>query len=141
MRRVIGTKKGDGAADLIGGGKLAAGLSLQHNLTDHSLAVHVVGFHLVRDLGFDRRHGEYTLVGFDTLGTYWVSGQGPRGEDGVIRMRGEDDDTMGGQVYTFEYEILGPDEHEYRVIFDRMGPTVYAEPFTMVSVRNTRKTD
>ena len=84
---------------------------------------------------------EYTTVGLDTLGTYFVTGQGPRGEDGVIRMHGEDDDTMGGQVYTFEYEILGPDEHEYRVIFHRIGPTVYEEPFTMVSVRSTRKAD
>jgi len=30
-------------------------------------------------LGFDRRSEEYTLLGLDTIGTYWVSAQGPRG--------------------------------------------------------------
>jgi len=90
-------------------------------------------------LDFDRRRGEYTIIGLDTLGTYWVTGRGKRGEDGVIRMHGEDDDPMGKQVYTFEYEILGPDENEYRVVFHRIGETVYEDGFTMVSVRSKRK--
>jgi hypothetical protein len=36
--------------------------------------------------GFDRRHEVWTTVGFDTLGTYWVSGAGSRDESGTIRM-------------------------------------------------------
>jgi hypothetical protein len=89
--------------------------------------------------GFDRRLGEYTYVGMDTLGTYWVSGAGQKDADGVIRMHGVDHDPMGKQVYTFEYELLGPDEFVHRVMFSEMGGQVFDEPFEMVSVRNTRK--
>ncbi len=89
-------------------------------------------------LGFDRRHERYTIVGFDTMGTYWVTGQGTRGEDGVIRMHGVDEDLTGAQVYTFEYELLSPDEHEYRVVFHELGGRKFEQPFTMVSVRSTR---
>ena len=46
-------------------------------------------------LGFDRRHGEYTAVGFDTMGTYFVTDKGKRaGESGSIRMYGEDEDPI-----------------------------------------------
>lgn len=90
-------------------------------------------------LGFDRRHGEYTLIGLDTMGTYWVTGQGKRGEDGVLRMRGEDDEPMGKQVYTFEYKFLGPDEHEFRVLFHELGPQKFDPPFQMVKVHSKRK--
>ncbi len=90
-------------------------------------------------LGFDRRHEEYTLIGLDTLGTYWVSARGKRGEDGVIRLRGEDDDTLGKQVFHFEYEFFGRDEYEYRVAFEELAGQVFEEPFTMVTVRNKRK--
>ncbi len=92
-------------------------------------------------LGFDRRHEVFTLIALDTLGTYWVTAQGKRGEDGVIRMQGEDDEPMGKQVYTFEYEILSADEYEYRVLFSRLGSQEFEEPFEMVSVHCTRKKD
>jgi hypothetical protein len=90
-------------------------------------------------IGFDRRHEEYTFVGLDTLGTYWVTAKGKRGEDGVIRMRGSDDDPMGQQIYAFEYEILGEDEYMYRVIFEQIGPQKYDPPLTMMKAHNTRK--
>ncbi len=90
-------------------------------------------------LGYDRRHGKYTLVGFDTLGTYWVAAEGVRDEDGVIRMHGTDDDPMGEQVFTFEYREIGEDEYEHRVLFERIGDQVFEEPLAMVTVRNRRK--
>lgn len=90
-------------------------------------------------LGFDRRHEQYTVIGLDTLGTYWVTGKGERGADGVIRMRGEDDDPMGKQVYVFEYEVLGQDEYVQRVVFEQLGDQKFDPPFEMVTVRNTRK--
>lgn len=98
-------------------------------------------FESVGIMGFDRRHGEYTTIGLDTLGTYWVTGKGKRGEDGVIRMHGEDEDLMGKQVYTFEHEEISEDVHVDRVVFKQIGPRVFEEPFTMVTVRSTRKTD
>jgi hypothetical protein len=47
--------------------------------------------HAVYTLGFDRRHGRYTVIAMDDAGTYWVSGTGAR--DGQeIAMYGTDDD-------------------------------------------------
>jgi hypothetical protein len=46
-------------------------------------------------LGFDRRHGEYTLVALDQWGTYWVTARGkPTEGSPVIKMYGRDDDPM-----------------------------------------------
>ena len=90
-------------------------------------------------IGYDRRHEQFTSVGMDTLGTYWVTATGKRDADGVIRMKGEDDDPAGKQVYTFEYETISEDEREFRVIFSQIGGQVYEEPFTMVTVRSRRK--
>lgn len=90
-------------------------------------------------MGFDRRHEDYTMIGLDTTGTYWVTARGVRDDDGVIRMHGEDDDPMGKQVYTFEYEVISEDEHEFRVLFSQIGPMVFDEPFCMVTVHSTRK--
>lgn len=90
-------------------------------------------------LGFDRRHEEYTVIGLDTLGTYWVTGKGERGADGIIRMRGEDQDPMGKQIYVFEYEVRGDDEFVQRVVFEQLGDQKFDPPFEMVTVRNTRK--
>lgn len=90
-------------------------------------------------LGFDRRHEEYTIIGLDTMGTYWVTGKGQRDEDGVIRMHGEDLDPTGKQVYTFELEILNEDEHVFRVLFSELGGRTFDEPFPMVEVKSTRK--
>ena len=96
-------------------------------------------FESVGFLGFDRRHEVYTAIGLDTMGTYWVSGKGTRGEDGVIRMHGEDDDPAGKQVYTFEYEIISDDEYEDRVVFESIGSQTFDPPHTMVTVRAKRK--
>jgi hypothetical protein len=90
-------------------------------------------------LGFDRRREEYTLMGMDTLGTYWVTGAGVREEDGVIRMHGVDDDPAGKQVFTFEYEIFGPNEYEHRILFTQIGGQHFDPPFQMVTIRNKRK--
>ena len=95
-------------------------------------------FESLETLGFDRRHGHYTVVGMDTLGTYSVTARGEKDDDGIIRMHGEDDDPMGKQIYTFELEILSPDEHEYRVIFHQIGEHVFEGGFQMVKVRSVR---
>ena len=96
-------------------------------------------FEGINILGFDRRHGEYTLVGFDTLGTYSVSGRGKKDDDGVIRMHGTDDDPMGKQVFTFEYSDLSADSYAYRIVFEQIGPQVFDPPFAMVEAKAVRK--
>ena len=49
--------------------------------------------HTVYTLGFDRRHGEYTIVAMDDSGTYWVTARGTR-DGSVIAMYGEDEDPV-----------------------------------------------
>jgi hypothetical protein len=90
-------------------------------------------------LGFDRRHGLWTMVGFDTLGTYWVTAQGERDEDGVIRMHGRDDDPMGAQVFFNEWRLEGDDAFSSSVHFTQLGPQTFDEPFKMVDVRCRRR--
>lgn len=57
--------------------------------------------------GFDRRTGEYTVVGFDTMGTYYVTGRGKR-EAGAqqVAMQGEVDETIGGQSMRMKYDMV-----------------------------------
>ena len=90
-------------------------------------------------MGFDRRNKEWTTVGFDTLGTYWVSGAGTRDDDGIIRMQGRDDSPQGQQLYVFELEFVSDDEFVSSVVFVKQGPKVYDPPFKMVEARYTRK--
>ncbi len=46
-------------------------------------------------LGFDRRHGEYTLVALDQWGTYWVTARGkPTEGSKLVKLYGRDDDPM-----------------------------------------------
>lgn len=90
-------------------------------------------------LGFDRRHERWTTVGFDTMGTYWVSGQGVREQDGVARLHGEDDDPQGRQVYTFELKFVSADEFTFDVVFSQLGETKFDPPHRAAAMRYTRR--
>lgn len=90
-------------------------------------------------LGFDRRHERWTSVGFDTMGTYWVSGQGVREADGVARLHGVDDDPKGKQVYTFELTFVSADEFTFDVVFTQLGETRFDPPNRVVQMRYTRR--
>jgi hypothetical protein len=96
-------------------------------------------FESVGMFGFDRRHKTWTTVGFDTLGTYWVSASGKRDEDGVIRMHGRDDDPMGEQVFITELRFVSDDEFVSSLLFTKLGPQAFEQPFRMVEVRYKRK--
>lgn len=89
-------------------------------------------------LGYDRRHDEYVTVGFDTMGTYFVTARGKRGEDGIIRMHGTDDDGFGGQEYTFEIDDSDEDNIVTKVLFSKMGGQTFDPPHTMVEVVQAR---
>jgi hypothetical protein len=78
-------------------------------------------------------------VGFDTMGTYWVSGKGVREADGKLRLHGVDDDPLGKQVYFSEIEFVGPDEWTTAVCFTQIGPAKYDPPHRMVELRYTRR--
>ena len=70
-------------------------------------------------IGFDRRGKEYTTVGFDNSGTYWVTAKGQPDSTGVIVMYGEDEDKSMGftQKYKFLMDIKNKDKFIFSVVF------------------------
>ncbi len=59
--------------------------------------------------GFDRRSEEYTLIGLDTIGTYWVTAQGPMGSDGKAVLSGEDFDPVFNGMQLYDFVLSWPD--------------------------------
>jgi hypothetical protein len=55
--------------------------------------------------GFDRRTSEFTIVGFDTMGTYYVTAAGKKTPDGKMVMEGETLEHEGGTAVTRKYEM------------------------------------
>ena len=71
--------------------------------------------------GFDRRTGDYTIVGFDTMGTYWVSAAGKMAEGKSIVMSGETLDDHAGSKEIRKYDmvlrVVDPDTYVTEIIF------------------------
>jgi Protein of unknown function (DUF1579) len=71
--------------------------------------------------GFDRRTGDYTIVGFDTMGTYWVSAAGKMSERKSIVMSGETLDDHAGSKEIRKYDmvlrVVDPDTYVTEIIF------------------------
>jgi hypothetical protein len=55
--------------------------------------------------GFDRRTNDFTIVGYDTLGTYYVTAAGKKIPDGTIVMAGETLEHDGGTAVTRKYDM------------------------------------
>lgn len=94
-------------------------------------------------LGFDRRKNEYTILGFDTMGTYWVSASGPFEEEGQRTvLYGEDEDPIFKNTQKYDIVFYWVDENTYRseVIFKDKMHTGGGEPLKMVEVTGTRVT-
>ncbi len=94
-------------------------------------------------LGFDRRSDEYTLVGLDTHGTYWVTARGPADEGGERAvLAGEDYDAIfdGTQIYDFVLSWPDADTFVIEIVFKDEMHTRGGEPFKMVeSVARRRR--
>jgi hypothetical protein len=72
-------------------------------------------------LGFDRRHGEYTIHAIDNYGTYAVTGRGAE-RDGQILMYGVDDDPQMTRMglekkFAFSLDIGSADEFTIGIHF------------------------
>lgn len=92
-------------------------------------------------LGYDNRHKHYTLIGFDTWGTYYVTAAGDYDPDTkTIVLSGVDTDPVMGmeQVYDMTLEFVDEDKYISAVIFKNPEMTGGAEEFKMVEVINTR---
>lgn len=92
-------------------------------------------------IGFDRRHGEYTLVALDNGGTYWITASGPLDEQTkTMKMSGEDDDPIFGftQTYDMNMRLVNDDEIHSEVIFTNPEMTGGAPEFKMIDVVSKR---
>jgi len=101
-----------------------------------SLPVESIGM-----MGFDRRGGVYTSVGFDTMGTYYVTSAGPRDpETGVITMSGSDHDKRTGvtQTYKFVMRIIDDDHYVIDLYFTNFEMTHGQDEFHLVEMSYTR---
>lgn len=93
-------------------------------------------------IGFDRRSSEYTIVGLDTTGTYWVTARGPASADGTrVVMSGTDYDPIFGfeQVYDMTLDFVDADTLVSAVIFKDAMHTRGGEPFKMVESTSRRR--
>lgn len=91
--------------------------------------------------GFDKRHKKYTMVGFDTWGTYYVTAAGSYDDTTrTITMYGEDEDPVMGvtQKYDFIVRILSEDTYVEEIVFKDFR-TPNEEEFKAVEITYTRK--
>lgn len=75
--------------------------------------------------GFDRRTSDFTIVAFDTMGTYYVTAAGKKAADGKVIMTGETLEHEGGTAATRKYDmtlkIIDADTYSTEVIFKVTG--------------------
>lgn len=94
-------------------------------------------FEALNIMGFDRRHNHYTIVGFDTLGTYSVSAQGsydPAKNSLVLAGESANHNATAVEHYRFEYDLVKDNQFEARMIFTAPG----GQEFTLVKILHTR---
>lgn len=71
-------------------------------------------------MGYDRRTETYTLVAFDTMGTYYVTGEGKKDEKtGTLKLPGTTHDPKIGSTerYFFIFRDMSPDSYVSEVWF------------------------
>ena len=96
--------------------------------------------HAIYTIGFDRRHGRYTVVAMDDSGTYWVTAQGGREGDRIAMYGKDDDPVMASMGYDKEFAIVlhlnGRDHIEIEILFiDPRTPERNELPFMSFELR------
>lgn len=92
-------------------------------------------------MGFDRRVGEYTMVAFDTWGTYYVTAGGTYNEENkTIIMTGEEYDPLMDfmQEYYFKLTLIDEDTYVSELYFTDEVMTQGKGEFLMVRTTYTR---
>lgn len=91
-------------------------------------------------MGFDRRNGEYNLMGMDTTGTYWVTARGEAVDDRTVVLSGSDWDGIVGGEQIYDFVLIWEDEDTLvtRIIFKDEMHTRGGPPFQMVETRSRR---
>lgn len=92
-------------------------------------------------LGFDRRSAEYTLIGLDTVATYWVTAQGPASGDREAVLSGEDFDPVFGGTQEYDFVLRWEDDNTFvtQIIFKDALHTRGGDPFKMVEIVARRR--
>lgn len=93
-------------------------------------------------LGFDRRHGRYTQVSYDTWATYYVSAAGGWNDQGdALVLSGEDYDPVmqQNQVYDFVYRFPDDDTWVTEIVFKDSAHTQGKGPHKMVEITGSRR--
>lgn len=65
-------------------------------------------------MGYDRRHDHYTLVGFDTMGTYFVTGAGNERPDGTLVLTGETHDPKLNHTEKYDFVFKQDEDDRFR---------------------------
>lgn len=116
---------------------ILGGRFLQSDVTSGEGEMKMEGLNL---MGYDRRHEHFTTIGFDTWGTYYVTGAGPYHEETKsIVMYGEDEEPTAGitQKYDIIVRLVDNDTYVTEVVFkDERTPD--KSEFKMVEVTNKR---
>jgi len=71
-------------------------------------------------IGFDRRYKQFTSVGYDTLGTYYVAAAGPYSDqEKAVVMSGEEHDPVLGvtRKYDMIIRFISADKYSQEVVF------------------------
>lgn len=124
---------GTGRAEMILGDRF---LMLSMDLADTNPAGERVSI-----IGFDRRSDEYTILGMDTSGTYWVTARGPADGSGQRAvLSGEDHDAIFDFVQQYDFILSWPDEDTFvvEIVFKDEVHTRGGPPFKMVEVTARR---
>lgn len=92
-------------------------------------------------MGFDRRNGVFTVVGFDTMGTYYITASGEQdAETGHITLSGSDHDAASGmtQTYEFVYRLIDDDHFRVDLYFTNPEMTHGLDEFKLMEMNYTR---
>ncbi|HEY6329689.1 MAG TPA: DUF1579 family protein [Blastocatellia bacterium] len=92
-------------------------------------------------IGFDRRYSKYTMVEYDTEGTYYVTADGQFDPaSNSILLSGEADGPTAGvtEKYNTNIRIPGPDTYIVEIVFKNPEMTGGAKEFKAVEMTFTR---
>ena len=92
-------------------------------------------------MGFDRRVGKYTFVGYDNFGTYYVTAQGAFDKDkNLLALQGEEQDPgqNRSQKYDIVFHFVSPTKYVSEVVFKMESPGGGHSEFKVAEITYTK---
>ncbi len=103
------------------------------------------GIHMFENItmmGYDRRYEHFTVVGFDNMGTYYVTAEGTYDDESqTISLYGENKDPIANFVQKYDIVVTFIDDDKFvsELVFKNPEMTFGQDEFKMVEVTFTRK--